>query len=208
MHLKRSALPGMVLMYLAVAAAAFGWAYVDGRPCLLLHPAAAPRTGLADVGIQAVTGMLAGLLLSGVAWQLSRAVTWFGQVDDFFTTIMGNFSTAEMAVMVVVGSTAEELFFRGAIQPGVGLVWQALIFGALHTGPRRLMVFLLPWTLMAVAFGLLSGFLFQYTGTLMASVAAHLAVNTVGFVRLKRRMKTQDPKNLEDIMSRLNDPDP
>jgi membrane protease YdiL (CAAX protease family) len=71
---------------------------------------------------------------------------------------------------------AEEAFFRGALQPHVGLVAASLIFGLAHFAPRR---DLLPWTAFSLGAGLLLGGLFEMTGNLLAPVAAHALINAV-----------------------------
>ncbi|HXK23857.1 MAG TPA: CPBP family glutamic-type intramembrane protease, partial [Myxococcota bacterium] len=67
-----------------------------------------------------------------------------------------------------------EAFFRGALQPRVGLVFASALFAAAHFAPRREF---LPWPFFAFAAGLAFGALFDATGNLVAPVVAHAGVN-------------------------------
>jgi len=69
---------------------------------------------------------------------------------------------------------AEELFFRGALQPVIGLLATSLIFGAVHTGPKRVFLW---WSLWAFLVGLSFGVIFEATGVLWGPVLAHVLVN-------------------------------
>jgi hypothetical protein len=83
-----------------------------------------------------------------------------------------------------VSGFAEEAFFRGALQPQVGLVIASLIFGVVHFVPRREF---LPWTAFAIAAGFLFGWLFDTTGNLVAPVVAHASINAVNLWLLSNR---------------------
>ena len=87
---------------------------------------------------------------------------------------MGPLGLWKIALLALLSSVAEEAFFRGALQPGLGLAATALLFGALHIGPSR---HFLPWTLMAFGLGLWLGYLFDITGTLVAPIVCHGTIN-------------------------------
>jgi len=80
------------------------------------------------------------------------------------------------------------MFFRGALQPAVGIVWASLIFGACHFLPRRELAL---WSLYAVVMGFAFGWLFETTGHLVAPIAAHALVNGVNLPRLARRAEAK-----------------
>ena len=86
--------------------------------------------------------------------------------------------------MAVASGFSEELLFRGALQPRVGLLVASVLFGAVHFVPRRQ---LLPWTGFAIAVGLLFGWMFETTGNLVAPVVAHCVVNGVNLPLLIRQ---------------------
>ena len=75
------------------------------------------------------------------------------------------------------------MFFRGWLQPWIGLPVTSVLFGVLHFVPRRAM---LPWTLFSIAAGFLLGGLFVFSGTLVAPVACHALVNGINLMRIAR----------------------
>ena len=81
--------------------------------------------------------------------------------------------------VVVVGLAAglgEELLFRAALQPWIGLGWAAVLFGLAHSGTARLHegigVRKAAYLLLTVAAGVLLGLLYRSAG-LVASMSAH-----------------------------------
>jgi len=71
----------------------------------------------------------------------------------------------------------EEVFFRGFLQPRVGVVATAVVFALAHfsyaSASEVIVVFLLALTL---------GLLYKKTGNLWAAIAAHFAFNLVNLV--------------------------
>jgi membrane protease YdiL (CAAX protease family) len=87
-------------------------------------------------------------------------------------------------VLAIASGVGEEAFFRGVIQPYVGIVMASLIFGLAHLAPRR---DLLPWTLFSVLAGFLLGGLFEATGNLIAPVVAHAGINLVNLWAMTKK---------------------
>ena len=97
--------------------------------------------------------------------------------------IVDGASRGDLVLVSVFSGVGEEAFFRGALQPEIGIVAASLLFGALHVGPdRRYLV----WTLWAVGAGFLFGFLYEWTGGLLAPAFAHAAHNAVTLLLWKR----------------------
>jgi hypothetical protein len=96
---------------------------------------------------------------------------------------LGPLSVPDALLLASASGLAEELFFRGALQPVVGWVGASVLFGALHFVPRREF---LPWTAFAIGAGLVFGWLVEWTGHLTAAVVAHTLVNGVNLPRLVR----------------------
>ena len=92
-------------------------------------------------------------------------------------------ATVPMALyLAIISAIGEELLFRAGIQPGLGLVATALIFGLLHIGPQGLLSI---WMLWAVMSGLLMGWMFAATGSLWPSLICHFLVNGLSMLRLR-----------------------
>jgi membrane protease YdiL (CAAX protease family) len=102
---------------------------------------------------------------------------------DALAGLLGRPGAVACLVLAAVSGFAEEAFFRGALQPRVGLVAASLLFGLAHFVPRRA---LLPWCAFAFAAGLCFGGLFEATGNLVAPVVAHCTVNALNLRWLAR----------------------
>jgi membrane protease YdiL (CAAX protease family) len=153
-----------------------------GVSLLYLSPDAA-RAGIRPVRDPAV-GILAGALVILVSQQLTERIPAGARLADALGVLLGRLTIPECLLLAAVSGAAEEAFFRGLLQPFVGLVAASLIFGAAHFVPRR---DLAPWALFAAAAGFVLGGLFELTGNLVAPVVAHATINAVNLRMLSRR---------------------
>ena len=171
-----------LLFYGALLGAALVWGWLAGRSLLWAGPAAAQR------GISPLLDVGAGLLAAAIVVLLSRQLTEHTRVGnrlaDSLRAVLGPLSLGECWLLALVSAVAEEAFFRGALQPQVGLLAASLLFGAAHFVPRRE---LLLWTGFSIAAGLLLGWLFDATGNLVAPVVAHAGINGVNLRQLTRQ---------------------
>ncbi len=134
----------------------------------------------------AAVGLAAGLLVVTADWLSVRLFTWARRLEDEFRKILGPLSAGQVIFLAATSSVAEEVFFRGAMQPTLGLTLTALVFGLAHIGPTRIY---LPWTLMAIGMGFVLGWLFTWTSTLLAPIACHLMINAVNLTRIALRAR-------------------
>jgi membrane protease YdiL (CAAX protease family) len=171
-----------VVFYLLLLGAALLWAGLLGDSLLYLSPQAEVRgvRPLRDVGL----GIVAGVLVILLSHQLTRRTRSGANLARSLGRLLGRLSLAECALLAAVSGVAEEAFFRGVLQPRIGLLAAALIFGLAHFVPRRELA---PWALFAVAAGLLLGVLFESTGNLVAPVVAHASINAVNLRLLSNR---------------------
>lgn len=160
----------------------------------ILHPPGHPH-GLEGLG----AALVAGVVLGGVSLGLSELLTRFSALGDALADTLGEslvgLGRADAILLALASGIAEELFFRGALQPAVGLVWASLIFGACHFLPRRELAL---WSVYAVAMGFAFGWLFEATGHLAAPITAHVLVNAVNLPRLARRAEARRSKDAAD----------
>jgi membrane protease YdiL (CAAX protease family) len=168
------------LVWLAVAfygvlfALALGWTALAGRSLLYADAQAAAR-GIATLRDLAV-GAATGLAVIALSAELARRTAWGDRLARALAHVLGRLSLAECIGLALLSGVAEEAFFRGALQPQVGLLAASALFALAHFAPRR---DLLPWTLFSFAAGLALGGLFAWTGNLVAPVVAHALVNAV-----------------------------
>ena len=170
------------VFYGVLLAAALIWGAVAGRS-LFYASAEAAASGPAPARDLAV-GLLAGAIVILLSFELTRRTEWGESLARALAAVLGRLGWGQCILLAVLSGVAEEAFFRGAIQPHVGLLAASLIFGAAHFAPRRE---LWPWTVVSVLAGLLLGVLFESTGNLIAPIAAHALINAVNLRLLSVR---------------------
>ncbi len=131
-------------------------------------------------------GLFLALLTVAVTPLLVKRTDWAARLHTEFRSAIGTLSVKEIWLLALMSGLAEELFFRGALQPVVGVWLASLIFGGVHVGPSRLY---LPWTLWAFVMGLLFGLIYASTGVLWGAILAHVTINQ----RNMRFIQRHDP---------------
>ena len=137
--------------------------YFTDRETSLLHLVIGPAVGIA-IG-------LAFVAFTRIA---NKRFAWALALHQEFKSLLGELSRKEIFTLAIASSFGEELLFRGALQPWLGLLPQAILFAALHVGPDRRF---LPWTFLAFVFGLIFGWLFSWSGNLGGPILAHFTIN-------------------------------
>ena len=177
---------GALFFYGALGCIALVWR-MSSPGASILHPPGRAES-LEGLG----TALLAGLALGLLSLGLSELMTRFSTLGEALADTLGDglmgITTADGILLAFASGIAEEMFFRGALQPAVGLVWASLLFGACHFLPRRELAL---WSVYAVAMGFAFGWLFEATGHLLAPIAAHVLVNAVNLPRLARRAEAR-----------------
>jgi membrane protease YdiL (CAAX protease family) len=110
-------------------------------------------------------------------------------------TILGDVSLPAAFYIALLSSVGEELLFRGAIQPSVGLVVASGLFGAMHLGPGGRIS---SWSVWAFLAGLLLGAIAESTQSLLPAIAIHFGINSASIIWLRRDWKklTEDERKL------------
>ncbi|MDX2088242.1 MAG: CPBP family intramembrane glutamic endopeptidase [Kofleriaceae bacterium] len=129
-------------------------------------------------------GVLIGLVVVGLTRLATRRFQWAKDLHASFRDLLGPLTGKEIVILALASSIGEELLFRGALMPWLGLWVQGLIFALLHVGPKRRF---LPWTVSALVLGVGFGAVAQYTGNLGAPIAAHFVIN---FLNLRHIVAT------------------
>lgn len=164
-----------LVVYGLLAVAAVVWGWLRGDLDLYHHPA--PWLDLpfpASTGLALISGALVALLVVAATRVMVRRVGWARALHVEFRGLLGPLAGWEIAFFALTSGVAEEVFFRGAMQPAVGIVVSSLVFGVVHVGPGRKF---LPWTLWAIGMGFVFAGLYQLTGELLAPIVAHVAIN-------------------------------
>lgn len=139
-----------------------------------------------DPSARHVYSALWGLAFSGLLVVCTRfAVTrfaWARELHAALRPFASGMSLPAILVIAMLSAFGEEMLFRGLLAPSIGVVPQALIFGAAHQirGSSRWV-----WVLWATLVGLALGAMYQLTGSLVGPLAAHAIVNACNLAYLK-----------------------
>lgn len=177
-----------LLFYGAMAVVAVLWRVAAyGEPIFFSSQQAA----LAEVawGRDLALGVALGVGIVLLSNLLTQLTTWGENLARAMAQALGPISTPNCILLACASGLAEEMFFRGALQPRVGIVLACLLFGVVHFVPRREF---LPWTGFALIVGFAFGALYDATGNLIAPVAAHAVINGINLPLLIRRYGSQE----------------
>ncbi len=127
-------------------------------------------------------GFLAGTIFAWIVWRAGRNRTATRQIVALLakTLDLNKIRFHHVVILSLLAGFPEEILFRGAVQPSVGIVLASLIFGALHGITRLYFVY-------ATVAALMLGLLFSVTGSLWAPIAAHIAIDLIMFLLLLQR---------------------
>ena len=143
--------------------------------------------------------LFAGLGVGFLAVGVSELLTRWTKLGDVLADVLGEslagLGRGDAIVLALASGTAEEMLFRGALQPVVGLFWASVIFGACHFLPRRELVL---WSVFAMVMGFAFGALYEWTGQLLAPIAAHTVVNGINLPRLARRSEARSAESKDE----------
>jgi len=137
------------------------------------------------VGLGPVIGAVAGLVVVWLSRIATRKWQWARDLHGSFKDLLGPLTSRDIVILALASSVGEEVLFRGALLPWLGIWAQAAIFAMLHVGPGKRF---LPWTAMALVMGLGFGELAVLTGTLAAPIATHFVIN---FLNLRHIVRTE-----------------
>ncbi|HME72417.1 MAG TPA: CPBP family intramembrane glutamic endopeptidase [Myxococcota bacterium] len=164
-----------LLFYGVVLAVAIVWRVgIEGEPLFYASAGAAERG--VRLGPDLAAGLAAAALVIVLSRELTRRTASGQLLAQTLGRLIGSLTLRECVLLALASGIGEEAFFRGALQPRVGLVAASLLFGAAHFVPRRGLV---AWSAFSVAAGFLLGGLFAWTGNLLAPIAAHVGINAV-----------------------------
>lgn len=179
--------PGIVraalLFYAAMLLLALAIGAASGHSLWFASPEAA-RAGV-DWGRDPLVGALAAGAVVALSALLTETTRWGEALSQALGEVLGPLSLRTCLLLAAVSGIAEELLFRGALQPLLGYMGASLLFGLAHFVPRRE---LLPWTGFTLAAGFGLGALYASTGNVVAPVVAHAGVNAINLRLISRRL--------------------
>jgi membrane protease YdiL (CAAX protease family) len=159
-----------MVLYLALGAAALAWGGLRGQPNIWQLPGHGEPLVFAGIAM----GIVLGLAIVFASRLALYRFEWARALHREFRGLLNPLSDIEIVVLAVASSVGEEMFFRGALLPAIGLLGSSAVFALLHIGPKARH---LPWTFSSFAAGLAFGAIFTWTGDLTGPVLAHFVVN-------------------------------
>jgi membrane protease YdiL (CAAX protease family) len=165
-------------------------ACVGGMICYFHHGSLSQIFGFPPELVKSLNLLGLGVLGAGVlliaSYLFEEQFSSYRVFRHILMRMVGSASVPMAIYLALISAVGEELLFRAAVQPILGLVGSALLFGLLHLGPQGVISI---WTFWAVLSGLMLGWLFQDTGSLWPSLICHFLVNAVSMLRLRVQYK-------------------
>jgi len=130
-----------------------------------------------------VIGLALGALVAFSTRVFVARYAWARNLHSELRPVARDLSAAGIVAVAAFSALGEELWFRGILEPWLGLWVQAAVFGIVHAqlrGPSRW-----AWISWATVMGLAFGATFQLTGSLAGPIAAHALINCLNLSYLK-----------------------
>lgn len=180
------------VLYLILALVAAVWMSLAGRSLAAALGVQAPtaKVWLRDLGLGVACGLVAL-----AAWEGLRRLPWGAELEARLRQLLSTVTRPEALALAVLSGFAEELFFRGALQPAAGLWLTAGIFGLAHLAPGRGGLLWAGW---AAALGVVLGLMAQWTAALVAPIVAHATINAAGLWRIAGGETTEGSRSADD----------
>lgn len=132
-------------------------------------------------------GAALGVAIVALTRVATKRFQWARELHASFRDLLGPLTAREILILALASAIGEELLFRGALMPWLGVWWQGLVFALLHVGPGKRF---LPWTASALGLGVAFGALALWTHNLGGPIAAHFTIN---FLNLRYIVTTPPP---------------
>lgn len=166
---------------LASLATALAIALRDGVPWVYATPWLELST-LEGVGLSAALGLAVALVVIVATRVTVARYAWAKLLHIELRPIAHNMTLWHILLIAFFSSLGEELLFRGLLQPWVGVLPTAVIFGICHQMPGEAKWV---WVCWATFVGLAFGMVFAATGSLVGALLAHMVINAVNLMFLR-----------------------
>lgn len=160
----------IVVLYGALGLMAIGWGAWRGHPNLYQYGRRQPPWLVASP----IIGFLFGMAMVFLSRLAVRSTEWARTLHREFHSVVHELSSKEIFLLALSSALGEEMFFRGALLPVVGLLPSSVLFGLMHA---RAQWRFLPWTIMSFIMGVAMGAMYMTIGDLGAPVVAHFTIN-------------------------------
>jgi len=172
---ERTVLVGLALNAVVLLGAPFLWVASTrpGEPVFRALGLTSERGGRA-FGLGIVFALLAIAVAAAATVVVTNLTGWTLPVNERALGIGAALSPVGAFLVAAASGLVEEVYFRGWLQPRIGLLGQALVFTAAHLNYLHV-----GETIAVFVLALLFGLLFRATKNLWAPIGAHFAFNLV-----------------------------
>lgn len=181
---------------LAVVGAVLAVWVNDANP--MWHPA--PVAHLTP-WLREVTSVAGGVAFAAVITIATRMLVaraaWARRLHQALRPVSVGMTTPVIGAVAVLSALGEELFFRGFLTPWLGVIAQAVLFGAAHQLPGRSRWWWMGWAALA---GLALGSLYWLVGSLSGPIVAHALINAVNLSFLRDHDPDAPPARLGGLL--------
>lgn len=168
---------GLVVGELALGMVAFVWALRSETTIPFLLDT---RTILVSLGLTiALTIANLALFTFGRRFELARDTYAF--FDDEIFPMLREATVIDIIVLAAVAGFAEELLFRGMLQPRMGLVAASLLFGLLHGPDYKLW----PFAVWAACVGAGFGIVYRETENMAIPMLVHALYDGIALAYIR-----------------------
>lgn len=176
---------GVVLLAYAAVGLVAGWIATIAWGSAWSHPM--PWFGVSselNLLLSLSLGAVFGVSVVLISDSLSRSTSWGRTLAEELAPVARSIPPKLSLPLALLSATGEELLFRAALIPVLGIVGSALVFGLLHQmrGPARL-----SWALTATCMGLCFGLLYVAVGSIWGPILAHAIINAMNLRMLRKR---------------------
>jgi membrane protease YdiL (CAAX protease family) len=173
-----------LIVYVPLGLLALAWSWFGGhRLAWSLDSSWLSAPYPVRLALSVALGLALAFVVVAATPALVQRTGWARALHSELKKIISPLSPTEITLLALASGLGEELFFRGALQPVLGLLLTSLIFGALHVGPKKVFF---AWTFWAFVMGLLLGSIFELTGVLWGPVLAHVGINQRNMTFIRR----------------------
>lgn len=167
------------------------WMALQGRDVAGAIAPSLEGTAAGAVAAAAAVVLMA-LVHDGIGPRAGWMRGWRQWVEEQLLPFLAPAGTLGMLAIAVSAGVGEELLFRGAMQPAIGLIPTAAVFGLAHVGGlvRREAV---PYFLFTLLWGLVFGWAYELVGTLWPLMVLHAGYDFGAVMYLRRGGRDRGP---------------
>ena len=139
--------------------------------------------------IEVIVGAILGVLIAWIGWGILNLNYLKGELDKYSNLFSAQNLTYPLIIFVSLSAgIGEEIFFRGIIQPFLGVVLTAIFFVAIHgyLNPKNLKISIYGSYMVIVI--TLIGYLSNYLG-LISAITAHTFIDIVLLIKTKKSLE-------------------